>query len=209
MKPVRVVLVDDHCIVRQGLRSILEPDPRFAVVGEAANGEEALRIVEEQRPDIVLLDIKLPDIGGSEVCRRIVEAHPQTAVLVLTAFLDDRLVDSCLRAGAQGYLVKDAEHLHLPERLLAVMDGHTALDVRAADILADTLRQQATPSPTLNPREVEILRLIAQGLTTKEIARKIRLSQHTVKGYVKEILSKMDARNRVEAVVSAKDRGLL
>jgi DNA-binding NarL/FixJ family response regulator len=209
MKPVRVVLVDDHYIVRHGLRSILDPDPRLEVVGEAATGADALRVVAEQQPDVVLLDLKLPDIGGAEVCQRIIEAHPQTAVLILTAFIDQSLVDTCLRAGARGYLLKDAENLHLTERLLATVKGHTVLDPRAAGILTDYLRQQEPPPDALSLRELEILRLIAQGLTNKEIAQKLFLSHNTIKGYVKEILSKTGARNRVEAVVLAKERGLI
>jgi DNA-binding NarL/FixJ family response regulator len=209
MNPIRVVLVDDHSIVRQGLRSILDPDPRFVVVGEAANGAEALRAVAEQQPDAVLLDLKLPDMSGAEVCQRIVETNPEVAVLILTAFIDEGLLDTCLRAGARGYLLKDSENLHLPDRLRAAVEGHTALDPRAAGIVTDYLRQQEPRPDALRLREIEILRLVAQGLTNKEIADKLCLSTNTIKGYMKEILAKMGARNRVEAVVLAKERGLI
>jgi two-component system response regulator DevR len=209
VNPVRVVLVDDHRIVRQGLRSILDPDPRFEVVGEASNGADALRIVVEQRPDIVLLDLKLPGIGGVELCQRMVQISPKMAVLILTAFIDRNLVDACLRAGARGYLLKDAENLHLREQLLAVAQGHAALDPRAADVLTDYIHQYDPPPEVLTLREMEILRLIAQGLTNKEIGSRLHLSENTVKGYVKDILAKMDVRNRIEAVLRAKERGLL
>jgi two-component system response regulator DevR len=209
MNPLRVVLVDDHHIVRQGLRSILEPDPQFEVVGEAGNGADALRIVAEQQPDIVLLDLKLPDMGGVELCQRISEANPQTAVLILTAFIDRGLVDACLRAGARGYLLKDAENLHLQEQLLAVVQGHAALDPRAADVLTDYLLKHKPSPEVLSLRELEVLRLIAQGLTNKEIGAKLYISENTVKGHVKEILTKMNARNRIEAVLVAKERGFL
>jgi two-component system response regulator DevR len=209
MNPVRVVLVDDHRIVRQGLRSILDPDPRFEVVGEASNGADALRIVVEQRPDIVLLDLKLPGMGGVELCQRMVQISPKMAVLILTAFIDRNLVDACLRAGARGYLLKDAENLHLREQLLAVAQGHAALDPRAADVLTDYIHQYDPPPEVLTLREMEILRLIAQGLTNKEIGSRLHLSENTVKGYVKDILAKMDVRNRIEAVLRAKERGLL
>jgi two-component system response regulator DevR len=209
VNPVRVVLVDDHRIVRQGLRSILDPDPRFEVVGEASNGADALRIVVEQRPDIVLLDLKLPGMGGVELCQRMVQISPKMAVLILTAFIDRNLVDACLRAGARGYLLKDAENLHLREQLLAVAQGHAALDPRAADVLTDYIHQYDPPPEVLTLREMEILRLIAQGLTNKEIGSRLHLSENTVKGYVKDILAKMDVRNRIEAVLRAKDRGLL
>ena len=209
MKPIRVVLVDDHHIVRQGLRSILDPDPRFQVVGEAANGEDALPLVAEQRPDVVLLDLKLGDTSGVEVCQKIIEASPETAVLVLTAFIDRDLVHACLRAGASGYLVKDAENLRLREQLLTVTQGHTALDPRAADFLANHARGTGPPPELLTPREMEVLRLVARGLTNREIGEQLYLSENTVKGYVKEILAKLGVRNRVEAVVVAKERSLL
>ena len=207
MNPIRVVLVDDHRIVRQGLRSILDPDPRFEVVGEAANGAEALCVVAEQQPDIVLLDLQLPSMGGVELCHRIVQASPEIAVLILTAFIDRNLVNVVLQAGARGYLLKDAEKLRLQERLLSVVQGHTALDPRAADVLADCVRQR--PAQALNLREMEILRMIAQGLTNREIGDQLHLSENTVKGYVKNILSKMGARNRIEAVFVARERSLI
>jgi two-component system response regulator DevR len=207
MNPIRVVLVDDHHIVRQGLRSILDPDPRFEVVGEAANGAEALSLVAEQQPDIVLLDLHLPSMGGIELCQRIVQANPEVAVLILTAFMDRNLVNVGLQAGARGYLLKDAENLRLKERLLSVVEGHTALDPRAADILVENVRQR--PAQALNLREMEILRLIAQGLTNREIGEQLHLSENTVKGYVKNILSRLGARNRIEAVFLARERRLI
>jgi len=207
MNPIRVVLVDDHRIVRQGLRSTLDPDPRFEVVGEASNGADALRVVAEQQPDVVLLDVRLPSMGGVELCHRIVRAHPEIAVLVLTAFIDRNLVNAVLQAGARGYLLKDAENLRLRERLLSIVQGHTALDPRAADVLVDNVRQR--PPQALSLREMEILRLIAQGLTNREIGGQLHLSENTVKGYVKDILSKMGARNRIQAVFLARERSLI
>jgi two-component system response regulator DevR len=209
MKPVRVVIVDDHRIVRQGLRSILDPDPRFEVVGEAANGADALPIVAEQQPDVILLDLKLPDMGGVELCQRLIQAYPETAVLILTAFIDRNLVNACLQAGARGYLLKDAENLRLREQLLSAVEGHAALDPRAADVLTEYVRRQEQPPRMLSLREVEILRLIAHGLTNKEIGGQLHLSENTVKGYVKDILSKLSVHNRIEAVLLAKERGLI
>lgn len=209
MNPIRIILVDDHRIVRQGLRSILDPDPRFEVVGEAATGVEALQVLSTQQPDIVLLDLKLPDMSGIELCQRVVELHPATAVLILTAFIDRNLVNACLQAGARGYLLKDAENLRLREHLLSVAQGHAALDPRAADVLAEYVRKQHQPPQMLNLREVEILRLIAQGLTTKEIGSQLHLSENTVKGYIKDMLAKLGVHNRIEAVLLAKDRGLI
>jgi len=209
MNPIRVVLVDNHHIVRQGLRSALDPDPRFEVVGEAASGAEALRVVTEQQPDVVLLDLKLGDMSGTDLCRPLIQASPRTAVLILTAFIDRNLVDVCLRAGARGYLLKDAESLRLPEQILTVVEGHVALDPRAADVLTSYLQQYDPLPELLNMRELKVLRLIAQGLTNKEIGGQLHLSENTVKGYVKEILAKLGVRNRVEAVLQAKERGLI
>jgi two-component system response regulator DevR len=209
MTPVRVLLVDDHKFVRQGLRSILEPDARFEVVGEAGNGEDALRMVSEEKPDVVILDLRLPGIGGTEICRSIVQSDPRVVVLILTAFIDRQLVDDSLRAGARGYLLKDAETLHLEEQILAAVDGHAALDPRAAGIVTDYLLHHKPPSEDLSLREVEVLHLLALDLTNREIGAKLYVSENTVKHHVKKILSKLEARNRVEAVQKARERNLL
>jgi two-component system response regulator DevR len=209
MKPVRLVLVDDHKVVRQGLRFILDPDPRFEVVGEAGSGEDALRLVSEHKPDAVILDLHLPGTRGAEICRRIVELHPTVAVLILTAFIDRQLVDACLRAGARGYLLKDAENLHLEEQVLAAVHGHAALDPRAAGIVTDFLLQHKPAAEQLSPREMEVLQLISRDLTNQEIGAKLCISENTVKQHVKEILAKLEARNRVEAVLKAREQNLL
>ena len=209
MKPIRVVLVDDHWIVRQGLRSVLNGDPAFEVVGEAADGEKALRLVDKQQPDVVLLDLQMPGLGGVEACQRIAKASPRTAILILTAFFDQSLIDACLRAGARGYLLKDVENLRLKAQLRAVVAGHAALDPRAARMLTEYL-QQSEPAPNvLTAREFEVLHLMARGLLNREIGAELSITENTVKGHVKEILAKMDARNRVEAVFRARERGLL
>jgi two-component system response regulator DevR len=209
MKPVRVLLVDDHKFVRQGLRSILEPDARFEVAGEAGSGEDALRLVSEEKPDVVILDLRLPGAGGTEICRSIVQSDPKVVVLILTAFIDRQLVDDCLRAGARGYLLKDAETLHLEEQILAAVEGHAALDPRAAGIVTEYLLDHKPPSEDLSLREAEVLRLVALDLTNREIGAKLFISENTVKHHVKRILAKLEARNRVEAVRNARERHLL
>jgi len=207
MKAIRLLLVDDHRIVRQGIRSILDSDHHFVIVGEAANGASALRAVAELMPDVVLLDIKLPDMDGIEVCRRVHQMRPQTAVLVLSAFIDQNLVNACLQAGARGYLLKDAENLRLKEQLSAVMQGYAALDPRAAGMLTNLVQNPAAKA--LAPRDLTVLRFIAQGLSNREISARLCLSEHTVKGYVKDILAKLGVHSRVEAVLYAKDRGMI
>jgi two-component system, NarL family, response regulator DevR len=209
MNPITVLLVDDHQIVRQGLRSILEPDPNFKVVGEAATGAEALSIVKSKQPGIAVLDLKLPDMTGAELCRHIVSVSPNTVVIILTAYFEHDVVCACLRAGARGYLIKDAEQLNLPEQLRAALHGHTTLDPRVTDILADYMRHGESPADNLTNREMEVISLIGQGLTNREIAVQLQLTENTVKGYVKEIFAKLGARNRVEAVALVRKRGLL
>jgi two-component system response regulator DevR len=211
--PIRVLLVDNHPLVRRGLRTSLDPDPRFEVIGEAATAAEALRLVAEERPDVVLLDLRLSPGGskksGSALCRELLQASPRSAVIVLTAFIEPELVEDCLRAGARGYLLKHAESLRLREQILTVVAGHVALDPRAADVLADRVRRGDPPPELLSPRELGVLRLIAQGLTNREIAGQLFLSEYTVKGHVKEILAKLEARNRVEAALRARERGMV
>jgi DNA-binding NarL/FixJ family response regulator len=209
VKPIRVMLVDDHAIVRQGLRSILEPDPRFQVVAEAGNGVTALELIKAVQPDVVLLDLQLPDVGGADLCRMIRGASPQVAVLILSAYADRDLVAACLRAGARGYLLKDAENLALRDQIVIVSRGHTALDPLAADLLADLVVQGGSAAELLSTREMDVLRLMALGLTNREIAGKLFISENTTKGHVKVILSKLGVRGRLEAVMVARQRHLL
>jgi two-component system response regulator DevR len=209
MKPISVLLVDDHQVVRQGVRAILDAEPHFTVMGEAANGTEALSIVKSHHPDIVILDLKLPDITGADLCQQILASSPKTIVIILTAYFEYDLVYECLQAGARGYLIKDAEQLNLAEKLKAAMQGHIALDPRATDILVNYVRRKKLLPETLTDREMDVINLMSQGLTNREIANKLQLTENTIKGYVKEIFTKLGARNRIEAVTLARKRGML
>jgi DNA-binding NarL/FixJ family response regulator len=209
MSTIRVLLVDDHRIVRQGIHAILDGDGRFTVVGEAAGGKDALELVQIHRPDIVILDLKLQDASGADICRQITMEFPQTSVLILTGYYEYDLVCASLQAGARGYLVKDAEQLNLPEQLISLMEGHAVLDPRAADMLTDFMNNKRTAVDPLSAREIEIIRLISQGLSNQEIAQVLHISENTIKSHNKEIFAKLDVHNRVEAVVAAKKRGLL
>lgn len=209
MNPLRVLLVDDHQIVRQGLLALISSDPQFEVVGQVSTGAEALQLVKKHTPDIALMDLRLPDIDGIELCRRIRQVSPHTAVLILTAYIEPSLVNACLQAGARGYLLKDAENLHLKEHFLAVGQGYHAYDPRAASMIADFARRRGTQRDVLKPREIEILRLVARGLSNREISGQLSLSEHTVKGYMKDILDKLEVSSRVEAVMVARERGIL
>jgi DNA-binding NarL/FixJ family response regulator len=209
MNSVRLLLIDDHQVVRQGLRSMLESDPEFQVVGEGASARDALSLVQSLQPDVVLLDLQLPGGGGADLCLHLIQACPTVRVVVLTAFLNQSLVEACLRAGARGYLLKETENLHLKERLRAVMAGNTVVDARVANLLTEYLCAHEASPGVLTPREMEVMVLMAQGLSNREIGDKLFVSENTVKGHVKEILAKLNVQNRVAAVVKAREQNLI
>jgi two-component system, NarL family, response regulator DevR len=206
---IRVLLVDDHEMVRSGLRAMLAADADIDVVADAATGARGVSLARELRPDVVLLDARLPDIGGPEVCRLLQAEVPETAVVMLTTFAEDDLVRRCIRAGARGYLLKDVERLDLGRSIRAVVRGEAVIDSKVASIVLAAVRQtaDADPEQPLNERQREVLRLIAEGLSNREIAERAQLSEYTVKGYVEEILERLDARNRVQAAILATKRG--
>jgi DNA-binding NarL/FixJ family response regulator len=212
VRPIRLLLVDDHELVRAGLRTMLAGDEGVAVVGEAATGGSALAKVRELKPDVVLLDARLPDLSGDEVCRRLLARRPELSVVILTTFAEDELVRRCVRAGARGYLLKDIAHLDLGRSLRAVMRGEAVIDSKVAPAVLAAARQatvSAAADEPLNARHREVLRLVAEGLSNREIASRTHLSEYTVKGYVEEILERLGARNRVHAAIVATKRGLI
>jgi DNA-binding NarL/FixJ family response regulator len=214
--PVRVVLADDQEMVRAGLRMLLDFQPDLEVVGEAADGLAAVDVVTRTRPDVVLMDVRMPRCDGIEAARRIVAALPETAVVVLTTFDDDASLAEALRAGVSGFLLKVAP----PEQLL-----HAVRTVAAGNGLLDpavTLRviaaSAAAPAPdpaaaarlaSLTQRETDVLRLVAEGLTNAEIAGRLYLGEATVKTYLSRMLTKLDLRDRVQAVAFAFRSGLV
>jgi DNA-binding NarL/FixJ family response regulator len=209
-KPARVLIVDDHEMVRAGLRAMLDPDPDVDVVGDAATGARAIALGRALRPDVVLLDARLPDLDGAEVCRRLCADVPGIAVVILTTFSDDDLVRACVRAGAQGYLLKDVERLDLGRSIRALVRGEAVIDPKVAAVVLAAARQAVETDSTeqpLNVRQREVLRLVAEGHSNREIAERSHLSEYTVKGYVEEILERLGARNRVHAAILATKRG--
>ncbi len=209
MKAYKILIVDDHELVRRGLKSILDQDSRFTLVGEATTGKDAIKLVDKVQPDLILLDLLLPDLTGIEVCEQIIKSHPDIAIIILTAFIDRSRVDACLRAGARGYLLKDAENLDLPSQLMTALKGHHVLDPRATDLLTEYVKHQPVGTKVLTSREISILRLIAEGYTNQEIGDQLNLSENTVKGHIKEILSKTSTKTRIQAVLLAKQKGIL
>lgn len=212
---IRLLLVDDHEMVREGLKAILVTEADFQIAGEAANAEQALELIERQAPDIALVDIRLPGTNGIELCRQASERYPETAVIILTTFTDESLVAQCIQAGARGFLVKDIERLDLKRSIRAVARGEAAIDTKVTGSVLAQLRRssptaEAVPAPDLlSAQQLVILRLVAQGLSSREIATQLYLSENTVKGYVQEILHRLGVKNRTEAVMVAVKQGWL
>jgi DNA-binding NarL/FixJ family response regulator len=205
---IRIVVVDDHPIVRQGLVATLDDESDFEVVGAVSSAEEAIPVVGRQAPDVVLLDLELPGISGVEAIPRLREASPETRALVFTAYDTDERVLSAVRAGAGGYLLKGAAVTEIAAAIRAVAAGGTALAPSAAAKLADAVRAPRGAGP-LTAREREVLRLIAEGLPGKQIATALGISERTVKFHTASLIRKLGADNRAQAVALAAQRGLL
>lgn len=205
---IRLVVVDDHPVVRQGMIASLEDEADFDVVGAAGSVEEALPQVERLRPEVVLLDLELPGMDGVEAIPRIREISPTTAVLVFTAYDTDERVIGAVRAGASGYLLKGAAIADIASAIRTVAAGGSALEPRVAARLVAAVRHPRGLGP-LTAREREVLRLVADGMPGKQIARALGVSESTVKFHTASLLRKLGADNRAQAVARAAERGLL
>ncbi|HVB23224.1 MAG TPA: response regulator transcription factor [Ktedonobacteraceae bacterium] len=211
---IRLIIVDDHEMVREGLKAMLMAEPDFSIVGDAANAEQAFALIERLHPDVALLDVRLPGISGVAVCRTVAEKYPETAVIILTTFSDEHLVAQCIQAGARGFIIKDIERFDLKRSIRAVARGEAAIDPKAAVAVLAQLRRSPAPlhdstAESLSSQQLVILRLVAQGLSSREIATQLYLSENTVKGYVQEILHRLGVKNRTEAVMVAVKHGWL
>ena len=205
---IRVLIVDDHEMVREGLMSMLQPELDFEVVGQTGLGAEVAELVEATRPDVVLLDARLPDVSGVEVCRRLAVSHPAVAVLMLTTYTDPDLVQESIQAGARGYVVKDVERFSLKESIRAVFRGQAVLAPQVAGhVIERSRRQSGSRRSALSESQVAILRLISRGHSNREIAAEVHLSENTVKTHIQEIFRKLGVRNRVEAAILAGKSG--
>jgi DNA-binding NarL/FixJ family response regulator len=215
---IRLLLVDDQALFREGLHTLLSLHEDLQVVGEAGNGLEALAAADTLRPDVVLMDLRMPILDGVAATRRLLAAHPTTRVIVVTTFDDDELVFDGLRAGAVGYLLKDVSSDKLVEAIRAAARGESFLQPSiAAKVLAEfnRLERSAAPPPPaplaepLSERELEILRLLAAGDSNKEIAAALFIAEGTVKNHVTNILGKLGARDRTQAALRARELGLI
>ncbi|MBV9899320.1 MAG: response regulator transcription factor [Chloroflexi bacterium] len=207
-RPIRLVIADDHWVVREGLRMYLGRDPAFEVVGEAEDGQQAVRLAAERHPDVVLMDLLMPVMDGIAAIEAIRRDVPGVEVVALTSVLDDEQVVAAVRAGAIGYVLKDAHGLELKDAIRAASDGRVHLSPEAA---ARLLREVRTPDrpDRLTERETDVLRLISVGLSNKEVARRLNIGEGTVKTHVSSVLNKLGLQSRTQAALHAVRLGLV
>jgi two-component system, NarL family, response regulator LiaR len=205
---IRILVADDHGVVRQGLRMFLGLDPEFLVVGEAADGGQAVALTRELRPDVVLMDLLMPGMNGIQATAAIRGEFPETEVVALTSVLEDNAVIGAVRAGAIGYLLKDAQPDELSRAIRAAAAGQVQLSPRAAERLMREVRAPENPEK-LTEREVEVLRLLAEGQSNKEIAHTLTIGEKTVKTHVSNILAKLGVASRTQAALYAARIGLV
>lgn len=217
MGKIRVILAEDHAVVRQGTKQLLERYPDIEVIGEANDGEEAIALVNTLQPDVAIMDVRMPHKSGIEATREIKRENPKVAVLVLTAHDDDEYIFALLEAGANGYLLKTAEIEELVKAVRAVSAGQTALDPLVTQkvvsqfmdgkSLPDVIAQVGDEMDGLTGRELEVLRMVGQGMTNKEVAQKLYISDRTVQAHLSSIFSKLQVASRTEAVMYAVRKG--
>ncbi|MCZ4536877.1 MULTISPECIES: MadR family response regulator transcription factor [unclassified Gordonia (in: high G+C Gram-positive bacteria)] len=211
-RPIRTLLVDDHALLRQGMRSLLEREDVVEVVGEAGSADAALAEVNARHPDVVVVDLKLSagtEYEGLRLIEQIAQRHPEVAALVLTTFLDDDLVVRAVRAGARGYVVKDVDTTELVRAIQAVSGGGSAFDPRSAAVVLRAVSGENEKSEALSDREREVLRLLADGLSNKRIGETLYISESTVKFHIRNIIRKLGVSKRTDAVYIASKRGLI
>ena len=208
--PVRVLIADDHPIVREGLRAVLASLPDFELVATAATGSDAVAAATTSHPDLVVMDLHMPDLDGVQATKQLLAAYPDIAVLVLTMYNDDEMLLAALKAGARGYLLKGASHSELAQALRSIVTGGAVFGTGVADHVLDRLAGRATPNPfpQLTRRELEILELLAQGRGNQDVARRLHLSPKTVRNHVANILAKLEVPDRAQAIAIAREAGL-
>jgi len=213
MKAIRVFLADDHELVRMALKTLLEGEPDLEVVGEAADTESAVEGAVATRPDVLLLDLRMPGGGGVEVCRRVKELIPETSVLVITSFDDDEEVFGVLEAGASGYLMKDTRPERIAHAIRSVVEGQAVFDAAVANRIisgrTNGTNGNAILADPLSERELEVLELMAKGHSNKEIGRQLWIGETTVKTHVSHILRKLGQGDRTQAVLAALKAGIV
>jgi NarL family two-component system response regulator LiaR len=212
MDPIRILLVEDHEIVREGTRQLLEQAPDLTVIGEAADGGEAVRLATELSPDVVVMDVRLPVLNGIEATKVIKDQHPNMPILILSAYDDDRYVFPLLDAGANGYVLKTTSWAELAQAIRTVQAGETALDPHIAHKVVERLTQRQRyqgegMAKALTEREIEVLQAVARGKGNREIGEALSISPHTVQVHVRNIFGKLGVNSRIEAVAYAVRQG--
>lgn len=202
---IRVVVVDDHAVVRDGISRLLDSADGIEVIGTAADGDEAQRVVAETEPDVVLMDLSMPVLDGVSATRKLVDAHPDTRVVVLTTFADKQRILDALNAGASGYLLKDAQPDEVIAGVRAVVAGGAPLDPKAARVLLDSRNAAPSDGPELTPREREVLALLATGVANKQIARRLEIAEATVKAHLTRIFQQLGVTDRTQAALWARE----
>ncbi len=211
-QPVSLLLIDDHKIVLEGLKATLELEDDFTVVGLATDGREALRLYRKLKPDVVLLDLMLKGESGVDVCESLLESNPEAKVVILTTFVDEDKLFQCIIAGAKGYVIKDVEPDELKKIIRRVAEGQSMLDPQITSRVMQRLRRQEVERSTeamLSPRRIEVLQLLAEGLTNKDIGRRLYLSESTVKYHVHQAMQVFGVERRAELVREAIHRGIV
>jgi DNA-binding NarL/FixJ family response regulator len=213
MDTIRALIADDHQLFRDGLRALLEPAPDIEVVGEAATGREAIQLATESQPDVIVMDLQMPDLDGIEATRRIIHSSPHINVLMVTMFEDDQSVFAAMRAGARGYVLKGAKHDEMLRAIRAVSSGEAIFSPSIATRMVDYFASSRSVIPEevfpdLTDREREVLDLIARGESNAEIASSLTISVKTVRNHVSNIFSKLQVADRAQAVIRARDAGL-
>lgn len=207
----RILVVDDHAVVRRGLAALLSDEPGLCVVGEAASGEAAIALLAERAPEVVIMDVRMPGMGGIEACRRILAASPQTAVVFLTSFPDEEVLVEALLAGARGYVLKNLAESNLIDVVRKVAQGQSMIDPSLGASVAQALKRLSSGNPKpsidgpqgLTELERALLRCIAEGKTNQEIAGELNFAEKTIRNYVSNLLAKLQLHNRAEAAAYA------
>ncbi|MGA2368164.1 MAG: response regulator transcription factor [Dehalococcoidia bacterium] len=212
MEAIKILIVDDHPVVREGICSMLKREPDFKIVGEATNGLEAIERVRELSPDVVLMDLRMPEMDGVEAISKIKEERPEVKFIILTTFSDDEYIFKGIAAGARAYLLKDAPREELFKAIRAVSRGESLIQPVVASRLLDRLAELSKKTPSaemLSERELEVLRLMASGVSNRDIAGQLSITQSTVKTHITSIFQKLNVTTRTEAVTTALRKGMI
>lgn len=215
MNKIRIVIADDHAVVREGTRSLLEEEDNLEVVGEAADGEEAVKLIKQLQPDVAIIDISMPKLSGIEVTRQIKPLYPSVAILILTAYDNDEYIFALLEAGAAGYLLKDVSSHEIVEAVRSVHAGESVLHPAIARkviqrlVPAPAKSSEEKPEPLMSEREMQVLKLAAKGMSNKDIASELSISVRTVQGHLNSIFNKLGVGSRTEAIFHGVKKGWL